>query len=370
MRASALSFLRGTAHLYAQDWENYAPAELKASPVTWVCGDAHIENFGTYRAAHGLVVFDVNDFDEALLAPALYDLARLCASWVVWQGGDAPKLDPKPGILTIADAYAAALRFGKALWVDRDTAAGEIGRLMNVVYSRKYGELLAKRTTVTGKTRKLMLGKHALAVDADQRRHAVEAIGTFAKSTGDVLERFNVIDVAWRIAGTGSLGLERYAVLVAGDGTIDGMRLLDVKFAAPAVMAQQSRQPQPRFTTDAERVVAGYQRMQCWTPRRLGAVTVDGRSYVVRTLQPTEDRLNWANPDSLDIPELQRALGALLAWTHLRSGGRDGSAIADTLIAFGSDRGWLAPFVDYACGVSERCVADWQAYRDGSLGRE
>lgn len=370
MRASALAFLRGTAHLYAQDWSSYAPAELKASPVTWLCGDAHIENFGTYRAARGLVVFDVNDFDETMLGPSLYDLARLCASWVVWQGGDAPKLDPKPGILAIADAYATALGIGKAFWIDRDTATGEIGRLMNVVYNRKYADLLAKRTTIAGKTRTLTLGKRALAVDADQRRRAIHAIGDFAKTTGDKLERFNVIDVAWRIAGTGSLGLERYVVLVAGDGTLDGMRLLDVKFAAPAVLAKQSRQPQPRFATDAQRVVEGYRRMQCWTPRRLGAVEVEGRPYVVRTLQPSEDRLNWADPDSLDIPDLQDALGGLLAWGHLRSSGRDGSAIADALIAFGTDQRWLPPFVEYACGVSERCKADWLAYRDGPLGRE
>lgn len=363
MRGSPLAFLRGTAPLFARDWSSYAPAELKASAVTWLCGDAHIENFGTYRAARGLVVFDLNDFDEAMLGPALYDLARLCASWVVWQGGDSPRVDPTTGIKAIAASYAAALQLGKALWVDRDTATGEIARLMKIVFDRPYAALLEKRTTASGKKRMLALGKRALVADIDERRRATEAIAAFAKGTGDPPERFRVLDVAWRIAGIGSLGLERYAVLVAGDGTLDGMRLLDVKFAAPAALAGRAGAPQPKFASDAARVVTGYQRMQCWTPRRLAAVDVEGRSYVVRTLQPSEDRLDWSDPDSLDVPDLQRTLGELLAWAHLRSSGRDGSATADALVAFGSDGGWLAPFIEYTSAASQRCVADWQAWR-------
>ncbi|MBV8074509.1 MAG: DUF2252 family protein, partial [Candidatus Eremiobacteraeota bacterium] len=71
MRGDPFAFFRGTATLFARDWEENAPPELRNSPLTWVCGDAHLENLGTYRAQGGLVVFELNDFDETFIAPAL-----------------------------------------------------------------------------------------------------------------------------------------------------------------------------------------------------------------------------------------------------------------------------------------------------------
>ena len=35
----------------------------------WIHGDLRVENFGTYMNSEGLLVFDVNDFDEAYLGP-------------------------------------------------------------------------------------------------------------------------------------------------------------------------------------------------------------------------------------------------------------------------------------------------------------
>ena len=31
----------------------------------WIQGDLHVENFGTYMDGSGVLIFDVNDFDEA-----------------------------------------------------------------------------------------------------------------------------------------------------------------------------------------------------------------------------------------------------------------------------------------------------------------
>jgi len=71
-------FFRGTAHLF---YEDLAGANtLPASPITWVCGDLHLENFGSYKGDNRLVYFDINDFDEAALAPASWELARMVTS--------------------------------------------------------------------------------------------------------------------------------------------------------------------------------------------------------------------------------------------------------------------------------------------------
>ena len=43
-------------------------------------GDAHINNFGLYGTPQRDVIFDLNDFDEAVIGPWEWDLKRLVAS--------------------------------------------------------------------------------------------------------------------------------------------------------------------------------------------------------------------------------------------------------------------------------------------------
>jgi len=75
MTENAFRFFRGTCHLFYEDLANAAPLPL--SPQAWICGDLHIENFGSYKGDNKLVYFDLNDFDESVLAPAAYELARI-----------------------------------------------------------------------------------------------------------------------------------------------------------------------------------------------------------------------------------------------------------------------------------------------------
>ena len=77
--ASPLAFLRSSAHLFWEDWPTDRTL-LDDAPRTWSCGDLHIENFGTYRGDNRLTYFDINDFDEAALAPKPRDLVRLLTS--------------------------------------------------------------------------------------------------------------------------------------------------------------------------------------------------------------------------------------------------------------------------------------------------
>ena len=47
-----------------------------------------------------------------------------------------------------------------------------------------------------------------------------------------------------------------------------------------------------------------------------------------------------------------------MAWAQLRSSGRQGSAIADDLIAFGLDTSWHRAALDYARDYAERVKRD------------
>ena len=91
--------------------------------MIWVCGDLHFENFGTYKGDNRLVYFDINDFDEAVLAACTFDVTRYLTSLLV--GAKMLRLDrPQARRLGKAflDAYVAALVVGKARWVERATA--------------------------------------------------------------------------------------------------------------------------------------------------------------------------------------------------------------------------------------------------------
>jgi uncharacterized protein (DUF2252 family) len=180
----------------------------------------------------------------------------------------------------------------------------------------------------------------------------------FAKSQPDP-GFFKVLDVARRVAGTGSLGLDRYVILINGRGTPDGNFLLDLKQALPSSLLPALKLVQPRWATQAHRVVAVQRRMQAVSMAFLQPVHLGETPCVLRALQPTEDRVSLAGAQRsiAELRELIGTMGRVVAWAHLRSGGRDGSAIADELIAFGLRRKWKARLLE----LSQACAAQVQA---------
>jgi uncharacterized protein (DUF2252 family) len=82
MRQDSFAFMRRTCHLYYQDWPA-SDKQFNDSPLAWISGDLHLENFGCYKGDNRLVYFDLNDFDEAVLAPATWELGRWLTSIMV-----------------------------------------------------------------------------------------------------------------------------------------------------------------------------------------------------------------------------------------------------------------------------------------------
>lgn len=364
LRTSPFLFLRGTCHLF------YArlPKEkvLEAGPLAWISGDLHFENFGTYKASNRLVYYDINDFDEAVLAPATWELVRLLAAILVARGelhvdtASAARL-----CNAVSRAYAHALATGKAGWVDRDTAQAPVRQLLRGLKDRKRPQFMARRTTLEAGTRSIRCdGEHALKATDTQKRYVSDLIETYAADTGRP-EFFNVLDVARRIAGTGSLGVERYVVLVEGKGSPGGNYLLDLKLAPRSSLRHRTPARQPRWTSQAHRVVELCQRLQAVSPAFLRPIVVGKSSYVLRELQPSEDRVAL-DQSGLPVTQLESALhqmGQMAAWAQLRSSGRQGSAIADDLIAFGAARAkWEKRLLRAAHRCADRVVDDWKAY--------
>ena len=79
MAKNAFKFLRATCFQFARTVPRYLP-DLASAPKVPSVGDAHIENWGTWRDAEGRLVWGVNDFDDAAQLPYPYDLVRLTTS--------------------------------------------------------------------------------------------------------------------------------------------------------------------------------------------------------------------------------------------------------------------------------------------------
>jgi uncharacterized protein (DUF2252 family) len=367
MRTSPFVFLRGTCHLFYQRLPH--GSVLEAAPPVWICGDMHLENFGSYKADNRLVYFDINDFDEACLAPSLFELIRLLTSVLV--GAADLRVSRAEALAlchTAVDAYAAALSNGHARWIEEETSQGMVRDLFDALRKSSRVDLLNRRTELKGKKRVLRIdGKKALPV-SDKARAEVIASGQASP------DFYRVIDVARRVAGTGSLGVDRYVMLVEGKGSPDGNYLLDLKQALPSSVAPRVNTPQPVWGTEAQRVVAIQRRAQAVSQAFLHAVDFNQRPYVLRSLQPSEDRVALSDWDG-KLPRLEAVvnnMAELSAWAQLRSGGRQGSAIADELITFGGRKDWQMPLVELAVQCEAQVIEDWKtycaAYDSGAFG--
>jgi uncharacterized protein (DUF2252 family) len=242
--------------------------------------------------------------------------------------------------------------------------------LFDALASRTRAAHLDRRTTLKGKSRVLKVdGKKALPASDERRAAVMQFMLQFAAGESDP-EFYRVLDVARRVAGTGSLGVDRYVILVEGKGSPNGNYLIDLKEALSSSVVPHLHTPQPQWQTQAQRVVEIQRRNQAVSQAFLHAVEFNQRAYVLRSLQPSEDRValkDWNGK----LPRLEgvvNSMAELSAWAHLRSGGRQKSSIADELIAFGNRADWQMPLIELATQCEAQVAADWKAYREAYDG--
>src|SRR5215470_13505215 len=117
MRADVFAFFRGSCHLFYEDWPK--STALNDTPPVWSCGDLHLENFGSFKGDNRLVYFDLDDFDESILAPCLWEVSRMVTSIFVGFS-DLPiyKRETLAMAKRFIHHYAATLASGKAVSID------------------------------------------------------------------------------------------------------------------------------------------------------------------------------------------------------------------------------------------------------------
>ncbi|HEX7416635.1 MAG TPA: DUF2252 family protein, partial [Steroidobacteraceae bacterium] len=290
------------------------------------------------------------DFDEATLAPCAWDLLRLLTSVQIADDlSGAAERDRRIHSDVLLASYRRTLSAGRALWVERKVARGEIRKLLKVAASRDQGELLRERAKrVDARNWRLRLdGRHALPLHDGDEPRVRALLKAFSAQLGAPRE-LRLIHAARRIAGVSSLGLERYVAIVRSAG--GDPLLLDMKAAINPTLSLQHQTAMPAWRTAAERVVAVQQLLQAAPPEPLAAVALADHSFIIRELQPQQDQIGVSKilRSRSGLHEFLADIGEIVAWSHLRGAGRWGADTVEDLMAFGTDTRWTPTL--------ERCV--------------
>jgi uncharacterized protein (DUF2252 family) len=349
MAANAFAFYRGTCHLF---YEDLAAAEpLPLSPLAWICGDLHIENFGSYKGDNKLVYFDLNDFDEALLAPCSYEVARMVTS--IFIAFDSLGFEPEKALKMaqlFVKTYSQTLARGKAISIDPRTAKGIVCDFLHSAAKNTYKDLLKKRTVSKKKSIMLSLkDERHFRLDKKLRAELKVHIGNWIRTSSDGPYNYKVISAVFRLAGTGSIGVKRYLFLLKSTNTKNHYLLLDMKQARASSVQPYIAVQQLLWDTEAGRVIGVQQRMQNVPAALLSTTVFRGDAYIIQELQPVKDSIKFKQlKDYRDMYQVIDDMASLTASAQLRSGGMQGSGMIDELMAFGNDQGWQEAVIEYA----------------------
>jgi uncharacterized protein (DUF2252 family) len=356
MAENAFRFYRGTCHLFYEDLA--VNNTLPLSPLAWICGDLHLENFGSYKGDNKLVYFDLNDFDEALLAPVSYELARMLAS--IFIAFDTLGIEPVKALKMarlFLKTYSATLAKGKAISIEPRTAKGIVCDFLIAAKKSSEKDILKKRTV--SKKKKIMLSledERHFKVDKKLKSELKVHIQEWIATSSDGPYNYKVISMVFRLAGTGSLGVKRYLFLLKSTNTKNKYLFVDMKQALPSSLLPYTTVQQLHWETEAERVITIQQRMQNVSASLLSTTVFRGDAYIIQELQPVKDTIKFKllKDDYRDMYQVIDDMAALTASAQLRSGGIQGSGNIDELSAFGKDEGWQEQTITYALNYAAR----------------
>jgi len=347
MRQSPFAFYRGAAALMA--------ADLAATPATGLrvqaCGDCHVSNFGGFGSPERRLVFDITDFDETLPAPWEWDVKRLAASIVLAgrQRGvrerhcaDAARLAVESyrkhmreyAMMRVLDAWYSHL--GAEIFIEQATSVAARSRweqLENKAKLETAEHVFPKLTDI--KDGRFRIKDHKPLVyhprDYSKRAKKVKEIFHRYRQTlsGDrrvILDRYQIVDVARKVVGVGSVGTRCAAILLMA-GENDPL-FLQFKEALPSVLEPYAGKS--RYSNHGERVVTGQRMLQSASDVLLGWTRDDeGRDYYFRQLRDMKMTIELEDLPNEDWIEYVDICGWALARAHARTG--DAARIAGYL---------------------------------------
>src|SRR4051812_30714947 len=391
------AFFRGTACLFDADVTAREDAFVdERTSRIWIHGDLHVENFGTYLSSEGVLVFDVNDFDEAYVGHFTWDLMRFAASLALtcWQ-----KALPEEEVRRLVARYARAYlrQINHYLRTDDDTdfslhldsATGPVLEALVAARLLRRADVLDQMTVVHEGVRRFddlpsvrRLGKreHARVLAAFERY--LETIPDDKRFDRTLF--FDVRDVGGKSGfGIGSAGLPAYNPLVEGfSQALDNGVVLSMKQANVPALSRfvDSAEIDAYFEHEGQRTVVSQRALQAHTDPLLGYTTVDGVGYVVAEVSPYEVDLEWGEITEPDqITEVVDQLGRATAKIHCASDEDSAQDLVDfqveqaiANVLEGRRQAFTAHLVDFALEYAARVREDHalfvDAFREARIG--
>ncbi|MDN5920546.1 MAG: DUF2252 domain-containing protein [Pseudonocardia sp.] len=395
MAGSPFAFYRGSACLfYADVTEREDPWADERSSRVWIQGDLHAENFGTYMDGDGVLIFDVNDFDEAYVGHFTWDITRFAASLALLGWSKAISDDDITALVArYTRAYLDQVRWFVESSDDRsfslrlDTTDGPVHQVLDMAKLRTRVALLDRITETEGFDRILRSGPGVRRLDDAERGRVSEA---FRRYVDTIPERkrhrgvaYEIKDVAGKSGfGIGSAGLPAYTVLVEGlNQALDNDLVVSMKqgnVAAPSRVVTDDPVA-GHFAHHGHRTAVSQRALQAHADPMLGWTDVDGVGYVVSEVSPYEADLDWSEltePD--EIGPVVEYLGRATAKVHcVADSDADHSLVgfqtedAITNVVRGREDEFVAWVVEFAHAYAARVRSDHalfvDAFREGRI---
>jgi uncharacterized protein (DUF2252 family) len=367
MAASPFGYFRGAVPVMA--------ADLALLPSTGIlsqlCGDAHVRNLGAYAAPDGRLVFDINDFDETIRGPFEWDLKRMAASLVLAGRGSGHKeASARQAAERCIERYAAQMQvFARMPHIEVGrTQVHRLGQVEPVLDALMKAEratplhtLALLTTPATGKPvapHRFKEAKPILTRVTGRQAAAVLASLTAYREMLEpqrqhLLSFYRPVDVAFKVVGTGSVGLRDYCVYFEGNGPGDPL-FLQIKEEPASAYAPYLPDAHPAHH-NGQRVAEGQRAMQLQSDPFLGWTHIAGRQFLVRQLNDHKGSIELEDLSGAGLQAYAEVCGELLARGHARSG--DPQVIAGYI---GSGDGFAEALAKFGSLYADQTEKDWK----------
>ncbi|GAB2583121.1 DUF2252 domain-containing protein [Dyella jejuensis] len=386
MSTSAFYFFRGTADIFYQDmntWpaSNYISAE---TGLTWLPGDAHLDNFGAMQDSAGNYVFASNDFDEAHLGQYVWDLRRAAVSIVLaGQENGLSTSQITKAIDTFVAAYVSqmngfAQNNGQATFqLTTSNTSGVVKDLIQDSEGDSQSSFLSKYTSTKNSVRSFQTTSDLVAVNSATYTAIANAVAnyiqTLPSTTKNGASYYSVEDIRQKLgSGCGSLGKLRYWVLIEGPGTSDKDDvILELKQEATSNVALASPGSMPATdygSHEGERVAISQLGMLENPDPLAGWTTINNVPYYVHQKSPYEEDFDYTQlTSSSKFDTAMTYFGQALASAHARADQAYDAAIVpyDTpmqISAVANSSGLQTEISSFAFSYAQQVNLDWQAF--------
>jgi uncharacterized protein (DUF2252 family) len=370
MAQSPFGYFRGAAPVMAADLAVLPSTGI----VSQLCGDAHVRNLGAFAAPDGRLVFDINDFDETIRGPFEWDLKRMAASLVLAARESGHKeAAARQAVEQCIERYSAQMR-AFAEMPSLEVMRFQVHRLGSV--QPVHDALLkAERATplhaleqlteptggAAGAPRRFRESKPVLTrVSGARAVKVLGALGPYREmlepQRRHLLSLYRPVDVAFKVVGTGSVGLRDYCIYFEGNGPQDPL-FLQIKEEAPSAYTPYLPDAHPN-AHNGQRTVEGQRAMQVQSDPFLGWTRMEGRDYLVRQLNDHKGSIDMNDLAGTGLAAFAEVCGELLARGHARAG--DPLVIAGYL---GSGDGFAQALGKFGALYADQTEKDYQALR-------